>query len=570
MEGRAKFSRMYSPPDLMSKALQDYNNSKADVHSSVMLRRILPKSRKPRICVVGAGVAGLRCAQVLSQGGLDVTILEARDRVGGRVGTLWKGGGLIPQTISHGIGGPNWIHGLKENPILNLAKQLGDALMNVPEVPPSVYDQTGHLLSMEEGRQCSELMWGIIEEAFKYSDQEADSIPPNQSLLDYFKLKLKEMDIPKATTERVLKFCQSWGDYIGGDIDRQSLKYLWLEQTIDGGNVFLASTYKAILDRITNDVTPEVKVQLCTKVTSISSPSSESYDDPGTEQSITVTTSENATFNFDEVVMTAPLGWLKHNTTAFQPTLPLRLEVAIRNLSYGALEKVYLTFPSAFWISSGDKEGPKPFFNQWLAPEYTPHHWAVECAFLSSLPAPHSQPTLLFYLHGALATYITTIASRLDPSSSAYLTALSDFFKPYYSLLPNYNSTSPSCSPSHALATNWQNDEFAGWGSYSNFQISDPKKDGKVDLDKDIEALREGASERRLWFAGEHTAPFVALGTVTGAWLSGEGVAKRILRAYGVQGGEEVGGGDDDGGKVGGVVEEGKVAVKRGGTGLGV
>ncbi|KAL8769634.1 MAG: hypothetical protein Q9209_004431 [Squamulea sp. 1 TL-2023] len=457
--------------------------------------------------------------------------------------------------------GPNWIHGLKENPILDLAKELGDALMDVPEVPPSVYDQIGRLLNMEQCQRCSGLMWAIIEEAFKYSNQEADSIPPNQSLLDFFKLKLMEKNIPKATFERVLKFCQSWGDYIGGDIDRQSLKYLWLEETIDGGNVFLASTYKAILDRITNDVTSEVNVQLCTKVTSISSPPSEGYDDPATEKSIIVTTSKNVTSNFDEVVMTAPLGWLKRNTTAFQPTLPPRLEVAIKNLSYGALEKVYLTFPSAFWISLGDKEDPQPFFNQWLAPQYTPHHWAVECAFLSSLPAPHSHPTLLFYMHGALARHITTLVSLLDASSPAYLTVLSNFFKQYYSLLPNYESTSPSCSPSHALATNWQNDEFAGWGSYTNFQISDPEKDGKVELDKDIEALREGAPERRLWFAGEHTAPFVALGTVTGAWLSGEGVAKRILRAYGKEGG-------DDGEERGGVVEEGKVAVKRGGTGL--
>lgn len=35
-----------------------------------------------------------------------------------------------------------------------------------------------------------------------------------------------------------------------------------------------------------------------------------------------------------------------------------------------------------------------------------------------------------------------------------------------------------------------------------------------------------------MWFAGEHTAPFIALGTTTGAYWSGEGVARRIVRAY--------------------------------------
>jgi phytoene dehydrogenase-like protein len=34
---------------------------------------------------VGAGVAGLRCADVLLQHGAKVTIMEGRDRVGGRV-----------------------------------------------------------------------------------------------------------------------------------------------------------------------------------------------------------------------------------------------------------------------------------------------------------------------------------------------------------------------------------------------------------------------------------------------------------------------------------------------------
>jgi NADPH-dependent 2,4-dienoyl-CoA reductase/sulfur reductase-like enzyme len=50
-----------------------------------MLRRILTSGRKPHICVIGAGFAGLRCADVLVQQGMKVTIFEARDRVGGRV-----------------------------------------------------------------------------------------------------------------------------------------------------------------------------------------------------------------------------------------------------------------------------------------------------------------------------------------------------------------------------------------------------------------------------------------------------------------------------------------------------
>lgn len=42
-------------------------------------------TRVPHVCVVGAGIAGLRCASMLLEKGVRVTILEARNRIGGRV-----------------------------------------------------------------------------------------------------------------------------------------------------------------------------------------------------------------------------------------------------------------------------------------------------------------------------------------------------------------------------------------------------------------------------------------------------------------------------------------------------
>ena len=44
--------------------------------------------------------------------------------------------------------------------------------------------------------------------------------------------------------------------------------------------------------------------------------------------------------------------------------------------------------------------------------------------------------------------------------------------------------------------------------------------------------MREGMPGVGLWFAGEHTAPFVALGTSTGAYWSGEKVAERIMAKH--------------------------------------
>ena len=52
--------------------------------------------------------------------------------------------------------------------------------------------------------------------------------------------------------------------------------------------------------------------------------------------------------------------------------------------------------------------------------------------------------------------------------------------------------------------------------------------------------MREGCPEQGVWFAGEHTAPFVALGTVTGAYWSGQAVAVRVADAYGMGGSDGV------------------------------
>ena len=60
------------------------------LHSTAnsMIRRVLPNGRIPHVCIVGAGISGLRCAEVLAQQGLKVTIFEGRDRIGGRVGLV--------------------------------------------------------------------------------------------------------------------------------------------------------------------------------------------------------------------------------------------------------------------------------------------------------------------------------------------------------------------------------------------------------------------------------------------------------------------------------------------------
>lgn len=193
--------------------------------------------------------------------------------------------------------------------------------------------------------------------------------------------------------------------------------------------------------------------------------------------------------------------------------------------------KVYISFPHAFWLGDATKPDNDPFvaFTQWLAPSYAkvtnPEHWAIEMVELSTLPGSCAEATLLFYLWGDQSIHVAGNLSKLASEASRE-EFLIQHFKPYYSRLPHYSEESARCQPTACLGTTWVTDELAGYGSYANFQT------GLREGDRDIETMREGLPDRRIWFAGEHVAPFVALGTVTGAYWAGEAVGARIAGAY--------------------------------------
>lgn len=112
MEGRAHPSDNASLTRQVSRLKQDLSSSRHIPHingiKANMTRRIIAQGCIPHVCIVGAGVSGttlsahhesrfkaeelitlgLRCAEVLIKKGVKVSILEGRDRVGGRVGNI--------------------------------------------------------------------------------------------------------------------------------------------------------------------------------------------------------------------------------------------------------------------------------------------------------------------------------------------------------------------------------------------------------------------------------------------------------------------------------------------------
>jgi len=83
--------------------------------------------QKVEVIVIGAGIAGLAAARDLSIDGYDVLVLEARNRIGGRIWTSRDLG--VPADL-----GASWIHGFEDNPISRLAKRYGIEILRF--LPP--------------------------------------------------------------------------------------------------------------------------------------------------------------------------------------------------------------------------------------------------------------------------------------------------------------------------------------------------------------------------------------------------------------------------------------------------
>lgn len=241
------------------------------------------------------------------------------------------------------ISGPNWIHGTQNNPILDLARITGTALHSWDE-RQALYDRFGRIVPEEKVELLSGRLWGIIADAFKYSKEQSSSIPSDKSLLNFFEEKVKETRSKPAAgstgkiehdeSAMLLQMAQIWGSFVGSPIAKQSLKFFWLEECIEGENLFVSGTYEKILAHVALPALERAEIQYNCNVVKIEAAGATE------SRQVRITTKSGQQMHFDHAVLTAPLGWLKRNTSAFEPPLPARIERAIDSISYGQLDKV--------------------------------------------------------------------------------------------------------------------------------------------------------------------------------------------------------------------------------------
>jgi monoamine oxidase len=106
--------------------------------SSCNKNGIDPKSKT--VIIIGAGISGLVAAKKLKQKGFNVLLLEAQDKVGGRLRTNRSLGISFDE-------GASWIHGVNGNPITMLAQQAGMTTFETVDESRKSYDIGGVLRS---------------------------------------------------------------------------------------------------------------------------------------------------------------------------------------------------------------------------------------------------------------------------------------------------------------------------------------------------------------------------------------------------------------------------------------
>lgn len=125
-----------------------------------------------------------------------------------------------------------------------------------------------------------------------------------------------------------------------------SLKYFPLGLTYLLENLFCAGTYNKVLEKVAQPALDSADIHYRTQVSEIHGKST------GPNGKTKVKTVNGQTFEFDEVVVTCPLGWLKRNLQAFLPPLPDRVSRGIQSIGYGTLEKVSIYTPQHITVET--------------------------------------------------------------------------------------------------------------------------------------------------------------------------------------------------------------------------
>ncbi|HET7739646.1 MAG TPA: NAD(P)/FAD-dependent oxidoreductase [Mycobacterium sp.] len=427
-----------------------------------------------RVVVVGAGMAGLTVANALANAGVDCVVVEARDRIGGRLHTVELGG------VSIDLGG-SWIHTPIGNPLRRFADQVGVSCCDGNPLAEMVcYDRAGRRrLSTAEFEELKTLQLEAFPEAL---DGLRDALGPEASAAQAIDRFVADTGLAEAYARRARAALGVVVSAEAADLpEHQSLRWLWHETEYDGdflGDVPIGG-YRGLIDAMARGL----PIRLGVVVTEVEVSASR----------VRVHTADGAVEEGSHAVVTLPLGVLKRRAVRFTPGLPREREMAIDRLGFGTLEKIALSFAEPFWRAA---DIPHLF----VLPE-DEHEPGVVVIGQDAFGAG---PALVFLVYHGASHHVLGRSSRL--AADWALSMLRD-------------ATGHPCpEPTGIAVSSWLRDPYA-FGAYTHNAPSGSPTD--VDL------LGQPLFDRLL-FAGEATT-VPRMGFADGAMQSGIREAKRLL-----------------------------------------
>ena len=425
--------------------------------------------------VIGAGFAGLAAARDLAQAGVEVTVLEARDRIGGRVWTsrAWPD---LPVDM-----GASWIHGVRGNPLTALADTAGAARV------ATSYDSAAALGPGGAEAEAPE-PWTIVAEAQTL----AEGLEADLSLAEavartraWARADAAGQDAIRQAVHRAIEqeYAGDWRDL--------SAWYFDAGQEFGGGDVLFPAGFDALARHAAEGLT----IRLGAEVRSLEAGA----------RSVVAILADGARIEAEAAVVTLPLSVLQAERVAFRPALSPAREAAIRALGMGRFVKCWLRFdrplplPAVDWVEwvgpahPATGAGGTPLWAEWVNPAR------------ALGPLPDGGGLVLGFAAAGAGAAVEAMAE-----AEAVATAVETLRAMVGSSLPD---------PVAAQLSTWGQDALAG-GAYS-FVRTGARPETRA-------ALAGADWDARLVFAGEATSRDHAA-TVHGAWLSGLAAA-RILR----------------------------------------
>jgi len=269
------------------------------------------------VVVIGGGISGLAAAKKLKEKGFTVIVLEAQEKVGGRMRTDRSLGVAFDE-------GASWIHGPIGNPITSLASQAGANTFLTSDNSVEVFDTNGTAYS-DIVLTDAEYQFEAALTQVRYAGTQTQSF---QTVFDLIYATKGKNRLWKYMLSAFLEF------NTGGDISKLSSKFFDDDEEFNGEDLIITNGF----DKVTDFLAEGLDIKLNTRVTAIDYSNSK----------VNITANGN-NIEADYVVVSVPLGVLKNNVITFTPALPTNKINAITNTNMGNVNKFLLVWNTPFW-----------------------------------------------------------------------------------------------------------------------------------------------------------------------------------------------------------------------------